>query len=119
MPALRNAQVSRLPTPMRERLQTLAAQDDRRGRAPRIPHPQHDNVRRPPHPAALVRRDRLGRRFDLRAFHRDPRCATHADPLSPCSCRPVFRNWEWIADMAVCWGLLSMAAFFVWALATW
>jgi hypothetical protein len=53
-----------------------------------------------------ARRDWLGRRFDLREFHRDPTCRTHDDPLEPCSCHLLFREWDWIVDWILCIGIV-------------
>lgn len=54
-----------------------------------------------------VERDWLGRRIDLRDFHRDPTCGTHQDPLLPCTCHALFRQWDWVIDWIFCCGLVG------------
>ena len=53
-----------------------------------------------------VDRDWLGRRNDLKEFHRDPACRTHTDPFDPCSCRRLFREWDRTLDWAFCIGIV-------------
>jgi len=54
-----------------------------------------------------VERDWLGRRLDLRECHRDPTCGTHTDPQLPCTCRALFRQWDWVVDWIFCCGLVG------------
>ena len=56
---------------------------------------------------AHVEHDWLGRRMDLRGFHRDPWCSNHSDPLLPCSCHAIFRQWDWVLDWIFCCGLIG------------
>jgi len=53
-----------------------------------------------------VERDWLGRRCDLKECHRDPACRTHIDPFEPCSCRALFREWDWLLDWTFCIGIV-------------
>lgn len=63
-------------------------------------------------------RDWLGRRYDLREYHRDPSCNTHDDPLEECTCRSIFLNADWIADWALYSTLVGALALFVWVLSS-
>lgn len=69
-------------------------------------------------PRSDVERDWLGRRIDLKEFHRDPTCRTHNDPLDECSCHALFRDWDWILDWALCIGIVATVVILTWTLAT-
>ena len=66
----------------------------------------------------VIERDWLGRRDDLKEFHRDPACRTHQDPHEPCSCRRIFREWDWILDWAFCIGIVLAVVVLTLTLAT-
>ena len=70
------------------------------------------------HSPSYIPRDWLGRRIDLREFHRDPRCRTHEDPLETCSCHVFFRDWDWILDWAFCIGIVLTVVILTWTLET-
>jgi hypothetical protein len=65
-----------------------------------------------------IERDWLGRRVDLKEFHRDPTCLTHADPYEPCTCHALFREWMWIVDWTMCIGIVASILLLTWMVAT-
>ena len=64
------------------------------------------------------RKDWLGRRLDLRAYHRDPTCETHRDPLSPCSSHRIFHGWDWVVDWVTYLTFLGGVALTMYLVAT-
>lgn len=79
----------------------------------------HRSLQRPvSHAIPRVEHDWLGRRIDLKEFHRDPTCRTHDDPLEACTCHFVFRDWDWMLDWAFCIGIVATVILLTWTLAT-